>query len=832
MGNMVPNELPTVKLPYSMAFIGEAPGEDEETVGRPFVGNSGNLLSNLMQAADISRSACLVGNICQVRPPHNNIKRFSENSWQIENGKARLRKDLETVQPNVVVLLGEAAIKAAGLRHLSTTEARGTLFVCNDPESPMFGFKCLASLHPAACLHAQRRNAAGGEEGDTPGSVSLLPLLLFDLKRGRKEANAPELELPVREYQLDYTPEELIRKMESHEFGVPLSIDIEGGVTQGVTCIAVAESPHTAYIIKVNELPDLHKAKVLRAFDKLMKDERIPKILQNQLYDNFVLSWSWGTFIANVQWDTMLSGWEIYPELPKNLGTLASIWTRQPAWKFQRKIHDSRTHYQYCCTDAMVTYEIALAHKEYFETYDPEGHAARHFQFNMEILNPILYMELKGIKYDVAGVEARKAEIAVEQGVLMSQIELGAGKPLNPNSPKQMVNTLYDTLGFEAQYTIERGRKTNKRTTDQKALLKLFKKYDSDLIYNILQWKGLDGIRKQLIAEPHKNGRIYASYNAVGTDTGRLTCYKSNNDTGYNLQTVTKKNRKFFLGDEGYYWFQCDLSGADTWTVASRCAELGDPTMLNDILHGIKPAQVVAALWKHGRDIATLPPAEMLEICKQVRAELEESGDWAWKYFASKRVVHGSNYGLGPRTMSTQILADSWKFIGEPVFLKETDCKALQRLYMDTRYHGVHVWQAWIKRTVAQKRRLESASGHTRKFLSAKVSRTGDLDNATFQAALSHEPQANTTYATNLALSKMWGDPENRINGGRELIIQPLHHVHDAVCGQFPIDREEWSVGKIRSYFDNPLIIGGQEVNIPYEGEYGRSWGEMDKGVI
>ncbi len=88
-----------------------------------------------------------------------------------------------------------------------------------------------------------------------------------------------------------------------------------------------------------------------------------------------------------------------------------------------------------------------------------------------------------------------------------------------------------------------------------------------------------------MTADP--DGRVRCSYNVVGTDTGRLSCQGSPTGSGMNLQTVTKKLRHLFLADPGYHFFQCDLAGADGWTVAAECASLGDPTMLNDYLAGI-----------------------------------------------------------------------------------------------------------------------------------------------------------------------------------------------------------------------------------------------------
>jgi hypothetical protein len=56
--------------------------------------------------------------------------------------------------------------------------------------------------------------------------------------------------------------------------------------------------------------------------------------------------------------------------------------------------------------------------------------------------------------------------------------------------------------------------------------------------------------------------------------------------------------------------------------------------------------------------------------------------------------------------------------------------------------------------------------------------------------------------------------------------------VHDALVGQFKIEDTAWAIDKIKSYFDNPLVIANQKITIPFEGNYGTSWGKLDKGTI
>jgi hypothetical protein len=100
----------------------------------------------------------------------------------------------------------------------------------------------------------------------------------------------------------------------------------------------------------------------------------------------------------------------------------------------------------------------------------------------------------------------------------------------------------------------------------------------------------------------------------------------------------------------------------------------------------------------------------------------------------------------------------------------------------------------------------------------------------TVKEFLADEPQQNTTYATNVAMLRLWNDPDNRRPDG-SLIIEPLHQVHDALLGQWPIGVRDWARAKVKSYFNNWLTIAGRELVIPFEGHYGRSWGQLTETI-
>ena len=283
--------------------------------------------------------------------------------------------------------------------------------------------------------------------------------------------------------------------------------------------------------------------------------------------------------------------------------------------------------------------------------------------------------------------------------------------------------------------------------------------------------------------------------------------------------------------------------------------------MWDDYIGGLKPAKIIALMYTHGPDIVLCDRDELKFRCDNASAKGGCCDQDSWLYFACKRVQHATNYGVKARTGCEQIMSDSYKVAGAPVYISEKDFETLQRFYF-VRYSGLYQWHNACKQHVFDGHNLTSASGHTRVFHGRRrswnaKSRAIETDHTTWKEYLADEPQENTTYATNLALFKLWNDHENRVqqnprtnipeNPGRPqsngvlerslaldrregssyLRIEPLHQVHDALIGQFRIEDTDWAIARIRSYFDNPLTIANTKLVIPFEGSYGPSWGEM-----
>jgi uracil-DNA glycosylase len=139
-------------------LVGEAPGADEDRLGLPFVGVSGQLLDRMMAAIGLDRTSFYITNVCLWRPPGNRKPTDLELAAQ----KPFVERHIELVAPKVLVLVGAAA--AQGL--LGTTEGitrlRGRWFEYRPGSSGGGSGQTIPALpifHPAYLLRqpAQKR---------------------------------------------------------------------------------------------------------------------------------------------------------------------------------------------------------------------------------------------------------------------------------------------------------------------------------------------------------------------------------------------------------------------------------------------------------------------------------------------------------------------------------------------------------------------------------------------------------------------------------------------------------------------------------------------------
>ncbi len=152
-----------------LLFVGEAPGADEDRDGVPFVGRAGKLLTELLAGIGIAREDVFIANVLKCRPPENR----NPTAPEIANCSEWLFRQLELIQPTVVVTLGNFATKLLRDDQTSITKIHG------QAEVRVIGRRAVRLfpvLHPAAALYTpSNREVLAADFALIPGLVALGP---------------------------------------------------------------------------------------------------------------------------------------------------------------------------------------------------------------------------------------------------------------------------------------------------------------------------------------------------------------------------------------------------------------------------------------------------------------------------------------------------------------------------------------------------------------------------------------------------------------------------------------------------------------------------------
>ena len=328
-----------------LAIVGEALGESEDTMGAPFMGASGQELNRMLKEAGINRSDCFLTNVLAFRPQNNDIEKLCVKKAEtgelypmppFRQGKYihpqflseidRLKLELSTVRPNLILALGNTACWALLLRS-AISSLRGAIAPSVQPS----GFKVLPTYHPAAVL----RNWA------------LRTIVVTDLIKAFRERDFPEIKRPERTIVINPSLSDIANWIAGLSPHASLACDIETSRGQ-ITMVGFASSASSAIVIPFVDPQKptysywdskFQESQAWNFVGQLLEGSR-PKIFQNGLYDlQYLLRL--GFRPRNCTEDTMLLHHSLFPELQKGLGFLGSIYTNEASWKLMRGQDDS-----------------------------------------------------------------------------------------------------------------------------------------------------------------------------------------------------------------------------------------------------------------------------------------------------------------------------------------------------------------------------------------------------------------------------------------------------------------------------------------------------------
>ena len=457
-------------------------------------------------------------------------------------------------------------------------------------------------------------------------------------------------------------------------------------------------------------------------------DSGIPIVNQNVGFDHHQLA-RFGMHMRNVVGDTMLMFGLLYPELPKNLGFLNSIYTDIPYFKNEGKEWDpgkNENLFTYNAKDCISTYrvwegEVNDAKELGLWTFYKRGPQRFYYMYRR--------IEQRGIRLDE---NKRNKLMSKYQNVLsfyqqMVDNELG-DKTLNINSPKQMTELLYYEMGLPQQYT-KRADGNRTLSADEKALEFLAineveTPKHKELLLNIIAIRKCMRILDFLGFFVHPDGRGRTRYKIAGTESGRTSTSQCDDNIyfitdgkleykkmGFSLQQFPKHGytlpsgeiigddlRAIFVPSKGYEFGEWDQRQAEAVVVAVVASD-------DELLHRISTGDV--HLWT---------AALVLDISQEAVTKEQRQN-------VGKRGRHAAAYEVGPKTLSMI----SGRTIAECTV-------ALKRIHeISPKIRSV--FQQGVRDAIKKDRAMTSPHGRRRDFLSR-------IDNRTFREGYSYIPQA------------------------------------------------------------------------------------------
>ena len=149
-----------------LLFVGEAPGANEDATGRPFVGQSGRLLENILKESNLREEDYAIVNVLKCRPPNNR----GPTQEEIDKCRCWLVRQINILQPKLICCLGVTACK--------WFEWNGHMKGAAGTSIHTWGYNIpvMAAYHPAAALH--RPKLMGAMRASIKKSITMMNNML------------------------------------------------------------------------------------------------------------------------------------------------------------------------------------------------------------------------------------------------------------------------------------------------------------------------------------------------------------------------------------------------------------------------------------------------------------------------------------------------------------------------------------------------------------------------------------------------------------------------------------------------------------------------------
>ena len=780
----------------NILIVGEAPGEEESRVGRPFrpTQPAGRTLNKVLTKAGLSRQEVPIANVARERPPGNKIAFFFEDYKRripkeiLIGWIDYLKKEIEEINPNIIIALGDVAMWALTGKTNITTH-RGYITEC----TLVHGVKVLPTYHPQAANYDRNK---------------LWPLVM-DIRKAVANSKYSGMPDDPRILITNFSRSEYIQWLQHvyHDHKGPLAVDIETTVpTCHIDIMGIATSStygvahqivrggHPIYSPEKEEEVWYWIAKVLG---------KHPLIMQNGLFDACVLWYRNHILCKNIIFDTMIAAHVCWPECPRSLAFLGSVCLNVPEWKSTSDTFPTL----YNAGDAVNTYGIHNVLKKEIKRIKQE----EVFHEEMKQIYPAMMLQLQGLWVDPDERSKLLKTTTEELTKLEKEIEQEVGKKINLNSPKQLQNLLYIDMRLPIQYKRRKSvKEPRKQTADAEALKKLARKTKNDTLAKILKAKKLLKLKSSFLEmEVSPDNRVHTSYNVTGaTMTRTKGSHIFDDDESYksfgrwsssksiilpygsgNLQNIPYEARKMYRAPDGYMITQADYMQAEAVVVAYETRDIFLINLFKESFGLSREERKNRNLDVHKLTASMLFGVPIGAVTKEQRK-------------IGKALRHATNYSAGPSVVANKLGCSL------------TEGKQLLQRHLEANPQ-LTLWHRRLRDQLRRNRTLYNLFGRRHEFLG----RWGDQ---LFRSAYSYIPQSTVGELLNRRLSAFYKKYGNDI----AIILQ----LHDAIYTLHRHDEDEDIRNAMRECMLYPLVSSYQEeFTIDVDFSIGPSWGELEE---
>ena len=748
------------QIPAKVMVVGEAPGDREDDVGKPFQGRSGKLLEKiLLEKVGLKREQIYITNAVKCRPPENRTPKAGE----AKACKPYLQKEIEEVRPKFVILLGATALKSV-LGKAKITECHGEPIVKD-------GVTYFPTFHPASALRDPKR----------------LPMLEYDMEQFAKVLKG--IKLKTAKSILDYKVvdcyeefENLVRSIADSE---DVSFDSETtGLDRfmdgGMVNVKSISTDHGTWVLPLNvgDVPWRRKFKVQKrmvqtiAQAMAVRNKRKPKEIyaQNGKFDNLWFDHHYGVRYP-LTFDTMLAHSLIDENMPNNLKFLARHYLKAPNYDVDKKTKTGKGNiqdlYLYAALDSHYTRELGILFRSMLRKEEASYKLFR--KMVMPVARAYEQIEINGVYLDIDRMADVKSDLESKIEECLAKLKKYAGEEINWNSPKQVNTILFKKLKLKPHGRTPGGDPS----TAENLLMRM--RDDHPIIQVLLDYRGATKLHSSFIEgweqRIHNERWLHPSFKLNGAVTGRPSCENPN------LQQVPREKRiRSLIGaPDDWVFFECDYSQIELRVAAILS---GDPEMVR--------------IFQTGGDIHLATASQVSGVPENEVTDEDRK--------KAKAVNFGFLYGMGWRKFM-DYARDKYG-----VILTEKQSQQFRKRFFE-KYAGLPGWHDRQRRIVKALGQVRTLTGRIRHLPDIFSEEKGLVAQAE-RNAINSPVQGFAAEMTLMAiaeLSQMFSLDELQLCGT----------IHDAIVGRVKKRRAKALLTKLKQTMEAPPLLEYFGIDLP-----------------